>query len=117
MPRDVSLSDSKCWNGGQEWVNVQNHGFENVYTFRLSQHLCTDLTSFPTRKSTKLKFYIKTAPEDNLEKKIKLGITIASTAMVEDRFETQASHSEHKVLSIRPPRSLNQDRYTIHTER
>ena len=22
MPRDVSLSDSKCWNGGHEWVNV-----------------------------------------------------------------------------------------------
>ena len=22
MPRDVSLSDSKCWNGGQKWVNV-----------------------------------------------------------------------------------------------
>ena len=21
MPRDVSLSDSKCWNGGYEWVN------------------------------------------------------------------------------------------------
>ena len=20
MPRDVSLSDSKCWNGGQKWV-------------------------------------------------------------------------------------------------
>ena len=22
MPRDVSLSDSKCWNGGQKWVNL-----------------------------------------------------------------------------------------------
>ena len=22
MPRDVSLSDSKCWNGGQKWVNI-----------------------------------------------------------------------------------------------
>ena len=21
MPRDVSLSDSKCWNGGHAWVN------------------------------------------------------------------------------------------------
>ena len=21
MPRDVSLSDTKCWNGGHEWVN------------------------------------------------------------------------------------------------
>ena len=21
MPRDVSLSDRKCWNGGHEWVN------------------------------------------------------------------------------------------------
>ena len=20
MPRDVCLSDSKCWNGGQKWV-------------------------------------------------------------------------------------------------
>ena len=20
MPRDVSLADSKCWNGGQKWV-------------------------------------------------------------------------------------------------
>ena len=24
MPRDVSLSDRKCWNGGHEWVN-KNH--------------------------------------------------------------------------------------------
>ena len=22
MPRDVSLSDSKCWNGGKKWVNL-----------------------------------------------------------------------------------------------
>ena len=22
MPRDVSLSDSKCWNGGHEWFNI-----------------------------------------------------------------------------------------------
>ena len=22
MPRDVSLSDSKCWNGGHEWVKT-----------------------------------------------------------------------------------------------
>ena len=22
MPRDVSLSDSKCWNGGHAWVNT-----------------------------------------------------------------------------------------------
>ena len=22
MPRDVSLSDSKCWNGGKKWVNI-----------------------------------------------------------------------------------------------
>ena len=22
MPRDVSLSDNKCWNGGNEWVNA-----------------------------------------------------------------------------------------------
>ena len=21
MPRDVSLLDSRCWNGGQKWVN------------------------------------------------------------------------------------------------
>ena len=24
MPRDVSLSDSKCWNGGQKWVKRSN---------------------------------------------------------------------------------------------
>ena len=23
MPRDASLSDSKCWNGGQKWVNAR----------------------------------------------------------------------------------------------
>ena len=23
MPRDVSLSDRKCWNGGHEWVKVK----------------------------------------------------------------------------------------------
>merc|ERR1719154_122471 len=22
MPRDVSLSDSKCWNGGGKWVKL-----------------------------------------------------------------------------------------------
>ena len=22
MPRDASLSDSKCWNGGYEWVDT-----------------------------------------------------------------------------------------------
>ena len=22
MPRDVSLSDNKCWNGGHEWVKI-----------------------------------------------------------------------------------------------
>ena len=25
MPRDVSLSNSKCWNGGHEWVNNKNY--------------------------------------------------------------------------------------------
>ena len=24
MPRDVSLSDSKCWNGGHAWVTQHN---------------------------------------------------------------------------------------------
>ena len=31
MPRDVSLSDSKCWNSGNKWVknppNVSGRGF------------------------------------------------------------------------------------------
>ena len=35
MPRDVSLSDSKCWNGGHEWVKRDNHAshlsFESVF--------------------------------------------------------------------------------------
>ena len=22
MPRNISLSDSKCWNGGHEWVKI-----------------------------------------------------------------------------------------------
>ena len=26
MPRDVSLSDSKCWNSGQKWVLNTNLG-------------------------------------------------------------------------------------------
>ena len=26
MPRDVSLSDSKCWNDGQKWVKVDGSG-------------------------------------------------------------------------------------------
>ena len=30
MPRDVSLSDSKCWNGGHEWINT---GLEDVQEF------------------------------------------------------------------------------------
>ena len=32
MPRDVSLSDSKCWNGGHEWVNVRaNDGSRGIF--------------------------------------------------------------------------------------
>ena len=27
MARDVSLSDSKCWNGGHEWVNYSVHSY------------------------------------------------------------------------------------------
>ena len=30
MPRDVSLSDSKCWNGGYEWVNLKT-GLPNAF--------------------------------------------------------------------------------------
>ena len=43
MPRDVSLSDSTCWNGGHEWV-----GSETVYWRRLvpcfcvAPRICTD---------------------------------------------------------------------------
>ena len=29
MPRDASLSDSKSWNGGHEWVNIVL-GLENT---------------------------------------------------------------------------------------
>ena len=32
MPRDVSLSDSKCLSGGHEWVNAQGGGC--LQTFR-----------------------------------------------------------------------------------
>ena len=42
MPRDDSLSDSKCWNGGQKWVNTfpkiiltHDHG---VMELRACQH-------------------------------------------------------------------------------
>ena len=41
MPRDVSLSDSKCWNGGQKWVKFDNknsyiiHFLVPVVTFKL----------------------------------------------------------------------------------
>ena len=31
MPRDVSLSDSKCWNGGHEWVNDLQASVEGIY--------------------------------------------------------------------------------------
>ena len=27
MPRDASLSDSKCWNGGHEWVKSKQRAF------------------------------------------------------------------------------------------
>ena len=37
MPRDVSLSDSKCWNGGHEWVKADMslivHFIEHFETF------------------------------------------------------------------------------------
>ena len=36
MPRDVSLSDSKCWNGGQKWDNTP----ESICSAVVSVHLC-----------------------------------------------------------------------------
>ena len=35
MPRDVSLSDNKCWNGGQRWVkndNASPNGLQNPHS-------------------------------------------------------------------------------------
>ena len=32
MPRDVSLSDSKCWNGGHEWVKSPENPSETPRT-------------------------------------------------------------------------------------
>ena len=54
MPRDVSLSDSKCWNGGQKWVKAtgdlvpnppnknfqENHFTKFSYSFFFSQKNC-----------------------------------------------------------------------------
>ena len=38
MPRDVSLSNSKCWNGGHKWVNIlgvlQWEGNQSIYLHR-----------------------------------------------------------------------------------
>ena len=31
MPRDVSLSDSKCWNGGKKWVKRDAQNFVASY--------------------------------------------------------------------------------------
>ena len=42
-PRDVSLSDSKCWNGGQKWVNsadcssIHNFTHRNICELILNQ--------------------------------------------------------------------------------
>ena len=35
MPRDVSLSDSKCWNGGHEWVKTKKSADSRVGGFSL----------------------------------------------------------------------------------
>ena len=38
MPTDVSLSDSKCWNGGHEWVNqFWRHYMCYIFYNRLSR--------------------------------------------------------------------------------
>ena len=39
MPRDVSLSDSKCWNGRYEWVNSANTTNREGWRFSLSETL------------------------------------------------------------------------------
>ena len=39
MPRDVSLSDSKCWNGGQKWVN-QRKPHQHSIVEELLPQLC-----------------------------------------------------------------------------
>ena len=41
MPRDVSLSDSNCWNGGHEWVNINMLAFSG--TIILMYRVCTYL--------------------------------------------------------------------------
>ena len=36
-PRYASLSDSKCWNGGQKWVKIyEEYIYSNIYSFACS---------------------------------------------------------------------------------
>ena len=38
MPRDVSLSDSKCWNDGHEWVKQFQDSSSKCYNFTTSRN-------------------------------------------------------------------------------
>ena len=44
MPRDVCLSDSKCWNGGHEWVKLASGMFRlmNPDSQKPSEQLYTE---------------------------------------------------------------------------
>ena len=41
MPRDVSLSESKCWNGGHEWVKQGAHSRWPLHTVLISRNTYT----------------------------------------------------------------------------
>ena len=43
MPRDVCLSDSKCWNGGHEWVNAKIYKKNSEVFFQKNKLLKTPL--------------------------------------------------------------------------
>ena len=52
MPRDVSLSDSKCWNGGQKWVNekMKTLFFAGLRAADAGQHGSTDALDGPDHR-------------------------------------------------------------------
>ena len=39
MPRDVSLSESKCWNGGHEWVKLDKIFIDKHPVSKMSLHV------------------------------------------------------------------------------
>ena len=67
MPRDVSLSDSKCWKGGHEWVNTAYALIENISSGKLSSEI--ESGESPYKSKINITTHFRRHKENKLAKK------------------------------------------------